>query len=1195
MAGAGTGKTSTLVARCIDCLSGDNPASLDELLVVTFTEAAATEARERIRSALETKLAETGGQHWANQLALFDAAHIGTLHSFCFQLVREHFYQLGLDPQISVLDEGRARLLERETMDELLDDHYAGKTAESIAVQELIETYGDGRDESIRRLVHKLHEYAQTRADTREWLSQQKTLFSAEQPIRWQEWLIEGVAEWRSFWLPELRALAGENSKAVECVAILERYPETLDRLQAAEMVSAIATAALGPWPGNRKGVLEKPLLRFFGGADFLSTLAPGEENDPLGEDWDWARTPMLTLLRLAEQFAVRFNERKQLESTIDFHDLEQLALQLLWTNEPAAGSGEQANAATRKRRALKKIDSRQLALALFGGEAGTWRPSGIADAWRRKIRFVFVDEYQDINAAQDRIISALSGEGPGANRFLVGDLKQSIYRFRLAEPAIFRRYANEWKDGAGEMIALRENFRSRPTILDFANDVFGSLMREDVGGVGYGEEAQLIAGTTESGSKSGAQDVEIRFRLTARNGSRNETEEQLEDLQSAEREARHIALRLRELKESGYAVFDSTTKQTRPVEWRDMAVLLRAPSNKAEGYAKQFAHAGVPLNVARGGFYESAEVADLLNLLALLDNPLQDVPLIAVLRSPLVALTLDELATLRVAAKGRLWMALVRFAESENASGTESTEAKNLKPRVELFLSRFARWRTLAQQASLSKCLEAILAETHYVEWLQAQERGEQCYANIQQLLVLAEEFDQFQRQGLFRFLRFIEAQHIAEAEPEIPAVSTENAVRLMSIHQSKGLEFPVVVVADLGKMFNFQDLGSDIILDEQFGLCPQVRPPDKAARYPSIAYWLAKQRQRREILGEELRLLYVAMTRAKEKLILTGSMPRSQWDSMPDRWPEITPRAIASARAATDWLRLWMAQQGEQTNEGFSFTELNDAVLGEAIERAPDAIESASESVIPELDDATFERLRGTLTWSYLYKDATERTAKTSVTALRRMVDDELESETERLFIPRPKRIARELSATDIGLAHHRFLENIALNQASSPAGLRAEAERLVRERVLSKPEAAALDFKALEKFWLSETGKKIIGHATNVRRELPFTARFAPEELDMVVKGAVSEVRDGFVIVQGIADLVVLLPGETWLLDFKTDELTAEGLAERKSFYAPQLQLYALALERIFGLPVTQCWLHFLGAGETIDVPIPARIAI
>src|SRR5438132_8584204 len=359
--------------------------------------------------------------------------------------------------------------------------------------------------------------------------------------------------------------------------------------------------------------------------------------------------------------------------------------------------------------------------------------------------------------------------------------------------------------------------------------------------------------------------------------------------------------------------------KQIRPVEWSDMAVLLRSPSNKAESYAKEFSRLNVPLQVQRSGFYDSVEISDLISLLQILDNPLQDLPLLAVLHSPLAGLRASELATIRLTAKGPFWSALVLWADSSQSTvhrpqstdhGSHSTVDNTTELKVSRFLDRFARWRRLARQVSLSACLEAMLGETHYADWLLTQPRGEQRHANVQRLLSLAQQFDKFQRQGLFRFLCLVEAQRRAEIEPEGKAISAENSVRLMSIHQSKELEFPVVAVADLGKRFNLTELRTEIILDERFGLCPQIKPPHTGKRYPSLPYWLAKRRQAQELLGEELRLLYVAVTRARDLLLLSLSVTENGVEKRWSRAGENALESPADANSCSDWVGLWFAE---------------------------------------------------------------------------------------------------------------------------------------------------------------------------------------------------------------------------------------------------------------------------------------------
>ncbi|MDR3456636.1 MAG: UvrD-helicase domain-containing protein [Verrucomicrobiae bacterium] len=1155
MAGAGTGKTKTLVERCLNCLARDR-VSLDELLVVTFTEAAAAEMRQRLRRELEKKSAtDPDADHWARQLVLFDLAHIGTLHSFCLKLIREHFYDLGLDPQLAILDEGEARQRAGETLDEQFSAHYEGADDFSLAVQNLIQVHGGGRDENIRKLILRLHHYSQTRPDAAGWLARQRAHFASPEPGEWRHWLLDAVAAWRNEWLPVLESLKSGNEKAAELADILAGLKQIGTRDSAGEILEQLVSAD-GNWPARRKTILRKPLEHFFQEAGFLVSLAAVKNGrDPLVEDWTWVRAHMETLLRLAQEFSARFADRKRADGVVDFHDLEQFALKLLWD---------------------------------FSADT----PTAVAGGWRKKLRFVFVDEYQDINTAQDKIIAALSGDGPEANRFLVGDVKQSIYRFRLADPGIFRDYARNWHGESGNTIPLSENFRSQEGLLQFVNSVCRLVMREAVGGVGYDAAAELKSGLPQSPAGS-APRAELLIRLKpGRNESREEEDGDLADLDEAQKEARLVARRLQQLITDQHEIWDDHAKVFRPAEWRDIAILLRSPRGKSEIFAKEFERAGIPLAVARGGFYESAEILDLLSLLQLLDNPLQDVPCIAVLRSPLVGLSLDELAEIRLGLKdGHFWTALAR---SQDPAVRQATPAAQ---KISEFLERFSRWRKLAKQSSLSECLEAVLTETLYLDWLRARLRGTQRAANVTGFLSLAQQFDQFQRQGLFRFLKFIEARQEAAVEPEISGGIVENAVRLMSIHQSKGLEFPVVVLADLAKSFNEQDLRGEIIFDEAFGLCPKVKPPASGRRYPSLPHWLARRRQQRELRGEEIRLLYVALTRARDNLILTVSLTEKTWTTVWNEPQPVTTPQIAGAKSFADWLALWFRNQPLQTPppaegefEHLRWRLVGDETLVEQTAVAGPAMEAAANA--PDLRAS--EKLRNMLAWNYPFQAATERKAKSSVTQLRREAE-ELADEAEPLLPakpfnpPAPKRKPaagdRRLSASEIGAAHHKFLQHVRLEKTDA---LAAESERLEREGYLTADECAVLDLDALAAFWNDDLGQQIRSNLKEVRRELPFTARFSPDELEKITgRKAEPGLGDEFIVVQGVADLVVLLPKEIWVVDFKTDELGQRDLPEKIKIYAPQLKLYAAALEKTFNKEVKYRALHFLALGRTEQV--------
>jgi ATP-dependent helicase/nuclease subunit A len=1204
MAGAGTGKTKTLVARCLDCLERER-VSLDELLIVTFTEAAAAEMRLRLRRELERKLvAAPGDEHWPHQLALFDAAHICTLHGFCLKLVREHFYEAGLDPQLTLLDEGETRQLAAETLEEQFQSHYAGEDPFSRAVQDLIQIHGNGRDDTLRALVLRLHNYSQTRADADGWIAGQRENFSANAPADWPAWLLTAIKEWRDQWHPFLENPKIAGDKVKELADLLGRLSgafthkqadEVLEhpqrawgvspqdpftREQAADILEQVL-AADADWP--KRGSPRKLLETLFDEAAFLSSLASFKNGvDPLLEDWNWLRGPMETLLHLTREFADIFSAIKRAAGLLDFHDLEQSALQLLWDHT-------------------------------------THQPSAIAAFWRQSLRFIFVDEYQDINAAQDRILTALAREGADANRFLVGDVKQSIYRFRLADPKIFREYSRQWQGGNGQTIALSENFRSHTGILNFVNSIFRLVMREELGGVTYDDEAALKSGLPPVDNQPVDPRTELLLRLKVKpdEATGGEDTGELAALEESAKEARLIARHLKDLVAKKHQIPASNLQVSRELKFGDMAILLRSPRGKTDIFTREFARAGVPLSIARGGFYDSPEILDLLSLLRLLDNPLQDTPCLAVLRSPLVGLSLDELAEIRLKLKqGYFWTALAHSRQPASGIGPE------LRARVERFLNRFAQWRKLARQVSLSQCLEHILAETAYDDWLKTRPRGQTRAANLDLFLRLTRQFDQYQRQGLFRFLKFVEAQQEIEAEPEVPAEQPDDCVRLMSIHQSKGLEFPVVVVAGLDKKFNEQDLRGEIILDDKFGLCPRIKPPATGRRYPSLPHWLAQKHQKRELRGEELRLLYVAMTRARDLLVLSSSVTGKRWETLWSQPAPVTLESIATAANFSDWLGMWFAHHATGLDSGategrtseFSWRLVPEAELmdlpGESSDqRPPETANNVLWRVPPTeltpprqfdlLEAATVEKLRDVLGWEYPHAAATARAAKASVTGLRQAAEAD-DEEAEKLFVsPMFTAVARpanhpaaknrgKLTAAETGAAHHKFLQHVSLLNTED---LAAEADRLTQEHFLTPEERAALDLKTLANFWDSSLGQSIRAQSPDsVIRELPFTARFSPDELSTITNGSFATmIGDEFIVVQGVADLVVLLPKEIWLVDFKTDKVRAGELPAKTKTYEPQLKLYALALTKIFARPVTKCALHFLSAQETVWIAV------
>jgi ATP-dependent helicase/nuclease subunit A len=1134
VAGAGAGKTGTLVERCIRILLDDKVA-VSKILVVTFTEAAAAEVRERIRKRLEKAAENAPEDPWVQeQMAALDSAHICTLHSFCLTLLRENFYALDLDPSVTVMPGEQAEMLFWEAFEELLREHFAGEHDFSAALQEVLQTHFGGWDKPLREFIRKLHHYTQTRPGPEEWFTEQIGQFESDGTARWRQCYERAVREWCAWWAGYLASLPAENENGRACAELLQAALTTRDL----GVVSAVL-ARKECW-NRRKGKDSAAFGSFFAEAEFLDSL---RDQDALEQDWQWNAAPLLVLLKFGRQFSERYGEAKRARGVVDFHDLEQGALRLLW--DGTAKSETQ-----------------------------------IAKRWQQRLEAVFVDEYQDINAAQDLILRAVSGERSG-KRFLVGDIKQSIYAFRQADPSIFRKYLEQSSSGQDwKPVFLSDNFRSHEGILNFINPLFAWLMQEKVGGIAYDERAALRFGAPERRAElkqpAGEQwPVELHLLLTSKGTSReNDDEEDDEDLDAVEAEARIVAQRLRELKEAKHAIYHQKEGKIRPVEWRDMVVLLRAASNKVEVYAKAFAAIGVPLETKRDGFFSAQEVLDLCNVLTILDNPQQDIPLVAVLRSPLVGMSANELAVVRVTA-GRsrnFWNALHAYLEAKKENETSA--------KIQLFLERYRRWRNPHECFSLAQRLERVLGETGYAEWLLSQPRGRQRYANVQQLVRVARQFDEARGESLYLFLRHIQQLQESAGDLEPAAIAEANAVRLMTVHQSKGLEFPVVAVADLGKRFNTTDQNSGMLLHDEYGLCAMIQVPGGGAKYPSLPLWLAGREQRLNAAGEEMRVMYVALTRAENLLLLFGSASEKQ----PERWGNVVvdkegrlyPQQLTRTKSWLDWIGTHASGEWPGCFSGRD----SDIPFAVRLHREPPKALAKEAAVAPEVSPTEQIALRERIHFVYTHEAAVVEPAKTSVSALRNRMqlrDEEAAA---------PKRFVGAGNGVDgrrRGLASHAFLQHLDLNGVFDEESLKTQASELVRAEMLEKSDLDLIEWEAIAAFWNSEVGMEIRKRTTEVRRELPFTFKLRNE--DVKALGAESTeftIPDGeFVVVQGVADLVVLGADEIWLIDFKTDAVKAREVGAKVDEYRAQIALYARALEGIYHKRVTRRGLFFLAA--------------
>ncbi|MBM3824788.1 MAG: hypothetical protein FJ404_18220 [Verrucomicrobia bacterium] len=1191
-AGAGAGKTSTLVKRCLEgILQGEPRLSVERLLMVTFTEAAGTEMRQRLREGLEAarEAWTASAQLIEEQLALLDSAMIGTLHAACLRIVRDNAHTLGIESRAALLDGPESDTLARQTFSDLLESKLRVPEAKDAAWRCLLRELGGDADH-LWPWIQQIHAHARSLPHPDDWFRHAEKLQSPDvRTEAWSQWARVGLKEW--------------TSEMLELVDGLEPDFPQRDLLQgrlqsclndpvppAAALAALVQFEATEAWPKRQAKRCRDRIRDIIEGAQFWRGQFADPQGFPAAGE---CTTRALALIAMTRDFTQAFDRAKRERHALDFQDLEQLTLSLLWN--PRDG---------------------QL--------------TPLARSWRDRFDQVIVDEFQDINAAQDRIIEALSHEGKPGNRLLVGDARQSIYRFRQADPRIFLDYEKRWKTSAGSGAThfLSENFRSHQRILDFVNAVFSQCMNAGLDASRYPASAELQAGSPETRSyRLASATTSARASLWILDASSDPDQDPspTDFLEPWLAEAQFALGKLQQARANGLLVWDDGLGRERPMDWGDVAILLRSPRSGSWAFSQVFAEAGIPLSANKEGFFETSEIMDALSLLAVLDNPLQDIPLLAVLRSPLAEFTDSDLALIRAATpREPYWTALRRFpsasrdlAESlaaqhpalsfsppPEASGPSLLDdIASAQAKVIAFLNQFDRWRRQMRDNPVSEALESILDEAAYETRTRHLPAADD--AALPRLLNLMRRFDPLRGQGLHRFMKWIETRRAVSRESESAFPASPGAVRLLSIHKSKGLEFPVVLVAGLGSRFNFESLQKPVLLDDTYGVCLKGRLPGARITFPTLPYWLAARRQRGEMLAEELRLLYVAFTRAKDHLFLCGS---AKYSSLATTASKPCHRlSMLKARNPLDWLAMAMAGVTRQPEWHISTQGESDRVRWTVesetslVAQDPKAAESAP-PILPAETEVSAWRAR--LQWHYPFPTATQVTAKVSVSALRaqleeaRVVDWTPRFPADSKARPASRSAAsttRRVRAAELGAATHALLEHLPLESgAPSAEVLRQLAGQLAVTRIISQETLDSIDYEAIAAFWQSALGQEWLLHPGQLRRELAFTNRWSPSELGSLgLSGEESGLtdEDGFIVVQGVVDLALILPDRIRILDFKTDRVRNDAeLHAALSRYEPQLQLYAGALAGIYRRPVIDAWLHFLHRRQSVAVKLP-----
>lgn len=1125
-AAAGSGKTRVLTQRLAAWVTDpEHPQDIDRFLVITYTRAAAAELRGRILNTLsDLAAADPGNPRLRRQSTLCCRAHIETIHSFCAGLLREHCHNLGLAPDFRVAEEERSAQIRERVLERCLEMAYETIDTDP-GFRSLVDTVGAGRDDArLAGLLLELHAQMQSHPDPAAWAaSQRQALYAngaqdlAETP--WGRELLENAATLAEYWaaaLEEVLTRLAQGSEAA-LAAYGESLAETIEALrllakrapsgwEAARACLPIPFPRLkairgekppeAQWAQQRREVCKKAIThlekQIFGSS--ASLLADLRATAPAME----------ALLVLVVRFDAWYAREKRRLNLVDFSDLEHMSLQLLWDEEKQA-------------------------------------PTVMAREVSQRFTEILVDEYQDVNAVQDLLFHCLSRGGK--NLFLVGDVKQSIYRFRLADPGIFLdKYARArpvGTEGASIWrIDLQENFRSRGCVLDACNQVFTALMSLRLGELEYDEAAALRLGATYYPNPDQERPVRLRV-LTPSSG-----DERAEGT-GADREARYVAKEIRRLVQSGDTI--TVDGETRPVGYGDVAILLRAPGGSGFVYRKALQEAGIPLATDQGeGFFSSLEITVLLSLLAIIDNPHQDVPLLSVLRSPFFGFSPEDLAEIRAASrKGDFYTALCV------AGGTE--------PRCRDFLEFINNLRKLAPDLPPDALLQRIYSQRDLFAICAAMPSGQARVENLQALLQLALQFQQTGQLGLHAFVWWLRRR---QARGDGPAGSRAEGVQIISIHRSKGLEFPVVFLADTARRFNLRDASQTVLVHPVLGLGPKRVDTDRRLEYPTVARQAIAARLRRETLSEELRVLYVAMTRAREQLTITCTM----------ELPEISPGPPAAEELLADGsMAAWLIRAAMLPNSPIDLA----AVMPETEAREEEKNVQSTALEETALPDTT------ALDWIYPHGGAVALPSKLTATELKQ-VTDKPDPEARPLLSPgrrsfrRPflRREERPLSPAERGTATHLALQYLNFAKTDSREALTEELARLEALGLLTPAQAAAVDIRQLSNFFQGPLGQRILV-ADQVWREQRFSILC---EAERWYPAAVGEK----ILLQGMVDCCFLEGGELTVLDYKTDIVADGNWQARAERYRIQLETYSMAMTRILDYPVKQGVLYFLQGG-------------
>ena len=1186
-AAAGSGKTAVLVERIINKVINEK-IDIDKILVVTFTNAAASEMRERILEAIYKKLEENPlNYHLQRQIILLNKASISTIHSFCLDIIRNNFYEVDASANFRIADTAENDLLKYDVLDDLFEEKYNNNDKDFL---NLIEVYTDYRsDDKLKELILNIYKFIQSSPFPEKWIEEKVNQFKGDEnkdfsETIWGQVILSTLKDKIEEAVIKLRKISSETSKFIELskfTAVLNEDIINLEFIMSNmnlwnSTFNSINSFKWKNWPVDKKVTLElkdkakevrdkvKKELK----SEFDKYMIYNSE-----EALKYINNMyyiLNSLKELVKEFSKKFSERKKEKNIIDFNDIEHLALKIL----------------------LKE-------------ENGEYVESDVAKKYKEKFEEIAIDEYQDSNLVQEYILNSISKNN---NIFMVGDVKQSIYKFRQARPELFldkyEKYSlkAEQKENENLKIQLFKNFRSRKNILDITNLVFKNIMSKKIGDIEYNENEYLNYGANypepEENNFKYAGKAELHIIDLKENDEISAYKDEIEVEEDDEQErveddvieAKFVAKKIQEIMNSGYKVYDRK-EGYRNIKYKDIVILLRATSTLAPIFEKELADLDLPVfSDSSAEYLNSVEIQTIMSILKIIDNPLQDIPLVTVLRSTIGKFTDNDLIEIRLVDRNcDFYEALLKARIS--AEG-------NLKNKIEDILSKLEKWREEQEYKTLDELIWQIYIDTGYYNYVGLLPNGALRQANLKILFEKAKQYESASFKGLFNFINFIDKLKGNNGDMASAKLIGENedVIRIMSIHKSKGLEFPIVFLCAAQKSFNMKDLNENILLHQDMGFGPTFIDIENKIKFNTLAKEAIKIKSKEEIISEEERILYVALTRAKEKLIITGrrkdlskdlAKKQEELELYTQDKERIDNKLVKKAKSYLDWIMLVYLFNKNNIKDIMELYEHNkNDLIKEIINKEETADNINLINVIEEeagklKNEEEIENISKELNWKYKYQDETTIPTKTSVTKIKELKNEnvidigdilndnkEIKLEAEANFIKQEEKI----SSSKKGSLVHLCLQRIDERQDYNIEDLKKLVQGLVFNEIITEKEAESIDVNILYKYVKSELFEEL-RQAKKIYKEQPFYINVPVKELYKDVGDTQEKI-----LVQGIIDLFFINnKDELVLIDYKTDYVEKGKESVIKERYKVQLELYKNALEKSFNKKVSRAQIY------------------